>query len=137
MLALILATIAGRASLAALFRAHCRDLGDDQDDLTTSLSAFAQEDPAAARSIPGPWAEASDKDLRRTAIWLLGYVPEPADPTLLTQAARDPDEGAEERPLVHHTVEVVESRTPTATGRVGRRPFSTQRGAGAGSMNQQ
>lgn len=91
-LARILATTAGRASLATLLRAHSRDLGDDQDGLTTTLSVFAQEDPAAARSILVPWAEASDKDLRRAAIWLLGYVPEPADLPLLTQAARDPDE---------------------------------------------
>ncbi|MGW3174456.1 HEAT repeat domain-containing protein [Streptomyces sp. NPDC001153] len=38
------------------------------------------------------WAEAPDNDPRRAAIWLLGYVPEPADLPLLMQAAQDPDE---------------------------------------------
>ncbi|MEU9456244.1 HEAT repeat domain-containing protein [Streptomyces sp. NPDC048277] len=92
-LARILATTAGRSCLATLLRAFSRDLGDDQDDLTTTLVVFAQEDPVAARSILVPWVETSDKDLRRAAIWLFGYVPpEPADLPLLTQAARDPDE---------------------------------------------
>ncbi|MFF3214427.1 HEAT repeat domain-containing protein [Streptomyces sp. NPDC002886] len=38
-------------------------------------------------------AVGNDEDLRRAAIWLLGFVPEPADLDLLTQAAKDSDEG--------------------------------------------
>ncbi|MER6572676.1 HEAT repeat domain-containing protein [Streptomyces sp. NPDC001093] len=91
-LARILAKTAGRVAPATLLRAHSRDLGDDQDDLTTTLSVFAREDPVAARSILVSWAEAPDNDPRRAAIWLLGYVPEPADLPLLMQAAQDPEE---------------------------------------------
>ncbi|MFF7601638.1 hypothetical protein [Streptomyces mirabilis] len=64
----ILAETAGRASLAVLLRAWSRDLGDDQDSLTTAPSVFAQEDPAAARRTLVPWAEDPDPDLRRAAI---------------------------------------------------------------------
>ncbi|MGW2561150.1 HEAT repeat domain-containing protein [Streptomyces sp. NPDC001514] len=91
-LAGILAETAGRTSLAALLRAFCRDLGDDQDSLSTTLYVFAQEDPATARGILVPWTDDPDQDLRRAAIWLLGFVPDPADLTLLTRAAQDSDE---------------------------------------------
>ncbi|MFF2133391.1 HEAT repeat domain-containing protein [Streptomyces olivochromogenes] len=91
-LAGILAETAGRASLAVLLRAWSRNLGDDQDSLTTTLSVFAREDPVAARRILVPWAEAPDPDLRRAAIWLLGYVPALTDLAPLAHAAQDPDE---------------------------------------------
>ncbi|MEU2391488.1 HEAT repeat domain-containing protein [Streptomyces sp. NPDC007369] len=92
-LARILAETAGRTSLAALLRAYSRDLGDDQDSLSTSLHVFAKEDSAAAREILLPCAVGADEDLRRAAIWLLGFVPEPADLDLLAHAAQDSDEG--------------------------------------------
>ncbi|MCX5409891.1 HEAT repeat domain-containing protein [Streptomyces sp. NBC_00335] len=92
-LARILAKTAGRMSLAALLRAYSRNLGDDQDSLSTTLSVLAQEDPAAARETLLPCAVGNDEDLRRAAIWLLGFVPEPADLDLLAHAAKDSDEG--------------------------------------------
>ncbi|MGW6982435.1 HEAT repeat domain-containing protein [Streptomyces sp. NPDC054932] len=91
-LARILAETAGRASLAELVRAFSRDLGDDQDSLSTTLHVLAQEDPAAAREILLPYAVSDDGDLRRAAIWLLGFVPEPSDLDLLATAAQDSDE---------------------------------------------
>ncbi|WAZ26442.1 HEAT repeat domain-containing protein [Streptomyces cinnabarinus] len=91
-LARILAETAGRTSLAALLRAYARDLGDDQDSLATTLYVCAQEDPSSAREILVPCADDSDQDLRRAAIWLLGFVPEPADLSLLAHAAQDSDE---------------------------------------------
>ncbi|MFD7447172.1 HEAT repeat domain-containing protein [Streptomyces sp. NPDC059909] len=91
-LAGILAETAGRSSLPVLLRAFCRDLGDDQDSLSTTLYVFAQEDPVAARGILVPWADDPDQDLRRAAIWLLGFVPDPVDLALLTRAAHAPDE---------------------------------------------
>jgi HEAT repeat protein len=91
-LARILAETAGRASLPTLLRAFSRDLGDDQDSLSTQLTIFAREDPAAARAVLLPWAGGPDKDLRRAAVWLLGFVPDPADLVLLAGAAEDPDE---------------------------------------------
>ncbi|MFE2094902.1 MULTISPECIES: HEAT repeat domain-containing protein [unclassified Streptomyces] len=91
-LADILVETAGRSSLPVLLRAWSRDLGDDQDSLTAMLSVLAQEDPAAARRTLVPWAQDPDPDLRRAAIWLLGYVPDPADLTMLAHAAQDPDE---------------------------------------------
>ncbi|MFD9569023.1 HEAT repeat domain-containing protein [Streptomyces sp. NPDC059982] len=92
-LARILAETAGRTSLAALLRAHSRDLGDDQDSLSTTLHVLARKDPAAAREVLLPWVAGPDEGLRRTAVWLLGFVPDPADLGLLARAARDADEG--------------------------------------------
>ncbi|MFB7978525.1 HEAT repeat domain-containing protein [Streptomyces vinaceus] len=92
-LARILAETAGHASLAALLRAYSRNLGDDQDSLSTRLHVLAQAHPAAAREILLPCAVSDDEDLRRAAIWLLGFVPEPADLNLLAHAAQDADEG--------------------------------------------
>ncbi|MFF7614595.1 HEAT repeat domain-containing protein [Streptomyces lavendulae] len=93
-LARILAETDGRTSLEALLRAYSRDLGDDQDSLSTTLHVLAQEDPAAAaREILLPCAVGNDEDLRRAAIWLLGFAPEPADLDLLAHAALDSDEG--------------------------------------------
>ncbi|MFJ7587570.1 HEAT repeat domain-containing protein [Streptomyces sp. NPDC097617] len=92
-LARILAETAGHTSLAALLRAYSRDLGDDQDSLSTTLHVLAQEHPAAAREILLPCAVGDDEDLRRAAIWLLGFVPERADLELLAHAAQDSDEG--------------------------------------------
>jgi hypothetical protein len=91
-LARILAETAGRTSLAALLRAYSRNLGDDQDSLSTTLYVLAQEDPATAREILLPCADDNDEDLRRSAIWLLGFVPEPSDLNLLAHAAQDSDE---------------------------------------------
>ncbi|MFF3217029.1 HEAT repeat domain-containing protein [Streptomyces sp. NPDC002886] len=93
MLARILAETAGHTSLVALLRAYSRNLGDDQDSLSTTLHVLAQEHPAAAREILLPCAVSDDEDLRRAAIWLLGFVPEPADLNLLAHAAQDSDEG--------------------------------------------
>ncbi len=92
-LARILAETAGLTALAALLRAYSRDLGDDQDSLSTTLHVLAQEHPTAAREIILPCAVGNDDDLRRAAIWLLGFVPEPADLDLLAHAAQDSDEG--------------------------------------------
>ncbi|MDX3771410.1 MULTISPECIES: HEAT repeat domain-containing protein [unclassified Streptomyces] len=92
-LAPILAETAGHTALAALLRAYSRDLGDDQDSLSTTLHVLAQENPAAAREIILPCAVGNDEDLRRAAIWLLGFVPEPADLNLLAHAAQASDEG--------------------------------------------
>lgn len=92
-LAQILAETAGLTSLAALLQAYSRDLGDDQDSRSTRLHVLAQEDPAAARIILLPYAVGNDADLRRAAIWLLGFVPEPADLDLVAHAAQDSDEG--------------------------------------------
>ncbi|OIJ69749.1 HEAT repeat domain-containing protein [Streptomyces mangrovisoli] len=91
-LARILADTAGRAALPTLLRAFSRDLGDDQDSLATELTVFAREDPTAARDLLLPWVEDSDQDLRRAALWLLGFVPDPGDLPLLARAAGDPDE---------------------------------------------
>ncbi|MFJ6495831.1 HEAT repeat domain-containing protein [Streptomyces virginiae] len=91
-LARILAETAGRTSLAALLTAFSRDLGDDQDSLSTTIYVLAQEDPTAARDILLPCAVGADEDLRKAAIWLLGFVPEPADLDLLAHAAQDSDE---------------------------------------------
>ena len=91
-LADVLVDTAGRSSLPVLLRAWSRDLGDDQDTLTTMLSVLAREDPAAARRTLVPWVRDLDPDLRRAAIWLLGYVPDPVDLPALAHAARDPDE---------------------------------------------
>ncbi|WP_328786622.1 MULTISPECIES: HEAT repeat domain-containing protein [unclassified Streptomyces] len=92
-LARILAETAGHTSLAALLRAYSRDLGDDQDSLSTTLHVLVQEHPAAAREILLPCAVGDDADLRGAAIWLLGFVPEPADLGLLAHAAQDSNEG--------------------------------------------
>ncbi|MEV7025790.1 HEAT repeat domain-containing protein [Kitasatospora sp. NPDC093558] len=91
-LAGLLAETAGRSSLPVLLRAWSRDLGDDQDGLTTMITILAQDDPAAARRTLLPWTECTDADLRRAALWLLGFVPDPADVAVLAQAAHDPDE---------------------------------------------
>lgn len=91
-LARILAETAGRTSLAALLQAYSRDLGDDQDSLSTTLHVLAQEDPAAARKILLPCAVGNDEALRRAALWLLGFVPAPADLDLLAHAAQDSNE---------------------------------------------
>ncbi|MFE9933793.1 HEAT repeat domain-containing protein [Streptomyces sp. NPDC005533] len=92
-LARILAETAGHTALAALLQAFSRDLGDDQDSLSTTLHVLAQEHPAAARDIILPCAVGNDDDLRRAAIWLLGFVPDPADLSLLAHAAQVSDEG--------------------------------------------
>lgn len=92
-LAGILAETAGRTAMPDLLQAYSRDLGDDQDSLSTTLHTFATEDPAAARGVLVPWADAPDQDLRRVAIHYLGYVPDPADIALLARAAGDTDEG--------------------------------------------
>ncbi|WP_405787141.1 HEAT repeat domain-containing protein [Streptomyces sp. NBC_00029] len=89
----ILAETAGHTSLAALLRAYSRNLGDDQDSLSTTLHVLVKEHPAAARRILLPCAVGNDEDLRGAAIWLLGFVPEPADLNLLAHAAQDSDEG--------------------------------------------
>ncbi|MFD4133622.1 HEAT repeat domain-containing protein [Streptomyces goshikiensis] len=91
-LARILAKTAGRTSLASLLRAYSRDLGDDQNSLSMSLYVCAREDPPAAREILLSYAVSDDGDLRRAAIWLLGFVPDPADLSLLAHAAQDSDE---------------------------------------------
>ncbi|MFE5633999.1 HEAT repeat domain-containing protein [Streptomyces sp. NPDC056543] len=91
-LARILAKTASRTSLASLLRAYSRDLGDDQNSLSTTLYVLAREDPAAAREILLPYAVSGDGDLGRAAIWLLGFVPEPTDLNLLALAAQDSDE---------------------------------------------
>ncbi|WP_151770789.1 HEAT repeat domain-containing protein [Streptomyces abyssomicinicus] len=91
-LAGVLAETVGRAALPALVQAYSRDLGDDQDSLTTTLHVLAREDPAAARAFLVPWADHADPGVRRTAIWLLGFVPDSADLPMLTRAAADPDE---------------------------------------------
>lgn len=87
------AETAGHTSLAALLRAYSRNLGDDQNSLSTRLHVLAQENPAAAREILLPYAVGNDEDLHRAAIWLLGFVPEPADLNLLAHAAQDSDDG--------------------------------------------
>ncbi|WP_405768708.1 HEAT repeat domain-containing protein [Actinacidiphila glaucinigra] len=96
-LARILVRTAGRASLPALLRAHARDLGDDQDSLTTGLTCLAEEDPASARALLLPWTLDPDPDpdpeLRRTAFWLLDHVRHASDVERLVRAAADPDEG--------------------------------------------
>ncbi|MBK3562161.1 HEAT repeat domain-containing protein [Streptomyces sp. MBT62] len=92
----ILAATAGSRALPELLRAFARDLGDDQDSLTATVTVLARQDRAHARSIILRWATGPDPDpdpdLRRTALWLLGYVPEPDDLDLLADAARDPDD---------------------------------------------
>ncbi|MFE1949312.1 HEAT repeat domain-containing protein [Streptomyces sp. NPDC059524] len=88
----ILAETAGATSLDSLLRAYSRDLGDDQDSLSTTLHVLARQDAAAARDILLPYAVGDDADLRRAAIWLLGFVPAPSDLDLLTHAVQDPDE---------------------------------------------
>ncbi|MEE1782836.1 HEAT repeat domain-containing protein [Streptomyces sp. SP17BM10] len=91
-LADLLAETAGRSSLPVLLRAWSRDLGDDQDGLTTMITVLAQDDPAAARRTLLPWTDSPDADLRRAALWLLGFVPDPADVAVLGRAAHDRDE---------------------------------------------
>ncbi|MFD8087473.1 HEAT repeat domain-containing protein [Kitasatospora sp. NPDC059722] len=91
-LAGLLAETAGRSSLPVLLRAWSRDLGDDQDSLTTMITVLAQDDPSAARRTLLPSTESADADLRRAALWLLGFVPDPADVAVLARAAHDPDE---------------------------------------------
>jgi len=98
-LAGILAETAGGASMAVLLRAWSRNLGDDQDSLTTTLSVFAQEDPVAARRILVPWAEDPDPDLRRAAIWLLGYAEEADTLCRIRQV------GAGQLRVAHHLVD--------------------------------
>lgn len=88
----ILAATAGSRALPELLRAFAHDLGDDQDSLTATVTEFARQDRAYARSIILPWATGPDPDLRRTALWLLGYVPEPDDLDLLADAAQDRDD---------------------------------------------
>ncbi|WP_326572122.1 HEAT repeat domain-containing protein [Actinacidiphila glaucinigra] len=92
-LARILVRTAGRAALPALLRAHARDLGDDQDSLTTELTCLAEEDPASARALLLPWTLDPDPELRRTAFWLLDHVRHASDVERLVRAAADPDEG--------------------------------------------
>ncbi|MFJ5220311.1 HEAT repeat domain-containing protein [Streptomyces sp. NPDC088354] len=91
-LARLLVRTAGRTSLPALLRAYARDLGDDQDSLTTDLTVLVREDPASARALLLAWTGDRDPDLRRTAVWLLGYIPDPADIAWLARAATDADE---------------------------------------------
>ncbi|WP_266579483.1 hypothetical protein [Streptomyces sp. NBC_00365] len=79
MLCTILAATAGSRALPELLRAFARDLGDDQGSLSAILTDFAHQDRAYARSIVLPWAAGPDPDLRRAALWLLGFVPEPSD----------------------------------------------------------
>ncbi|MFE2416290.1 HEAT repeat domain-containing protein [Streptomyces hokutonensis] len=88
----ILAETAGSRALPELLRAFAHDLGDDQDSLTATVTEFARQDRAYARSIILPWVTGPDPGLRRTALWLLGYVPEPDDLDLLADAAQDPDD---------------------------------------------
>lgn len=91
-LAMLLADVAGRGALPELLGAWCRDLGDDQDSLTAVIVELSREDPPTARRIVVPWLGASDPSLRKTAAWLLGFVPLPGDAELLCPAAGDPDE---------------------------------------------
>lgn len=88
----ILAATAGSRGLPELLWAFAHDLGDDQDSLTATLADFARQDRAYTRGIILPWATGADPELRRTALWLLGYVPEPDDLDLLAGAAQDPDD---------------------------------------------
>lgn len=67
-LAGLLARTAGRASLPALLRAHARDLGDDQDLLTTDLTVLVRQDSTSARELLLLWTDDPDPDLRRTAV---------------------------------------------------------------------
>lgn len=91
-LAMLLADVAGREALPELLGAWCRDLGDDQDSLTAAIVELSCEDPPAARRIVVPWLGAFDPGLRKTAVWLLGFVPLPGDAELLGPAVGDPDE---------------------------------------------
>jgi HEAT repeat protein len=88
----ILAATAGSKALPELLRAFAHDLGDDQDSLSAILTDFARQDRAYARSIVLPWAAGPDPDLRRAALWLLGFVPEPSDLDLLAGAVQDSDD---------------------------------------------
>lgn len=88
----ILAATAGSRALPELLRAFAHDLADDQDSLTATVTEFARQDRAYARGVILPWATGPDPELRRTALWLLGYVPEPEDLDLLVASAQDPDD---------------------------------------------
>ncbi|MFI6408256.1 HEAT repeat domain-containing protein [Streptomyces sp. NPDC050548] len=88
----ILAATAGSSALPELLHAFAHDLGDDQDSLTATVTEIARQDRAYARSIVLPWVTGPDPGLRRTALWLLGYVPEPDDLDILADAAQDPDD---------------------------------------------
>lgn len=83
----VLVRTVGRACLPALVRACSRDLGDDQDSLSMDLTFLVREDPASARVVLLPWTGDPDPDLRRTAVWLLGCIPDPADVVWLARAA--------------------------------------------------
>jgi len=63
--AAVLAGIEGVAALPRLLRASARDLGDDQDGLTTEITELLHADRAAGRSVAIEFATADTPDLRR------------------------------------------------------------------------
>jgi HEAT repeat protein len=91
LVARVLAGIDGPSALPVLLRASARDLGDDQDGLSTEIVGLLQADRAAGRTTARAFAALDAPELRRTGLWALGFVVEPADLDLLAPAVADPD----------------------------------------------
>ncbi|WP_432976487.1 HEAT repeat domain-containing protein [Dactylosporangium sp. CA-233914] len=91
LVATVLAGIQGPAALPALLRASARDLGDDQDGLSTEIASLLEQDPDAARPIVLELVASPDAALRRTGLWALGFIAGPADNAIWAEAALDPD----------------------------------------------
>jgi len=87
----VLAGIDGPSALPVLLRASARDLGDDQDGLSTEIIELLLADPAAGRATAREFLALDTPGLRRAGLWALGFMVEPADLDVLAPAMADPD----------------------------------------------
>lgn len=91
LMAQLLAGLLGPEALPILLDASARDLGDDQDSLTTEILDLLKGHVSAARSVIIRYATDPDPARRRQGLWALGFVVDAADLDLLASAAVDPD----------------------------------------------
>lgn len=90
-IARLLYELCGLAALPALLRASARDLGDDQDNLSSWIVDLFHTDRAAARSAVLDCLASTEPGVRRLGVWALGFVGEEQDRPLIVEAAADAD----------------------------------------------
>ncbi|MEV4388313.1 HEAT repeat domain-containing protein [Micromonospora sp. NPDC049580] len=87
----VLAGIQKVAALPVLLGAAARDLGDDQDSLQAEIIDLLGTDRDASRRIVLESVTSDTAEVRRVALWALGFVVEAEDLDLLAAAAADTD----------------------------------------------
>ncbi|MET8086598.1 HEAT repeat domain-containing protein [Micromonospora sp. NPDC005237] len=87
----VLAGIQKVAALPVLLGAAARDLGDDQDSLQAEIIDLLSTDRDASRRIVLESVTSDTAEVRRVALWALGFVVEAEDLDLLAAAAADTD----------------------------------------------